>query len=244
MIYNLDNCPIVQGVYKINFPNGKSYIGISNNILRRIHEHNNDKRQTILYNAIQKYGKIYEFEVLEILMEASRELLLQREEYWILYYHTDDRNNGYNLTPGGNGYMSFYNPNAKFNYSDLEEIKWLLINSSYSEKKIAQIFNCSEAAIQRINCGKTYYNPQWDYPIRKNKTSQAGEKNHNAYFSNKDIENIYQDLQDMNLSCSVIAKKHNCALSTISAINRGISYKQKNWQYPIRTKRVKRTCID
>lgn len=44
MIYNLDNCPIVQGVYKINFPNGKSYIGISNNILRRIHEHNNDKR--------------------------------------------------------------------------------------------------------------------------------------------------------------------------------------------------------
>lgn len=56
-------------------------------------------------------------------MEASRELLLQREEYWILYYHTDDRNNGYNLTPGGNGYMSFYNPNAKFNYSDLEEIK-------------------------------------------------------------------------------------------------------------------------
>lgn len=70
-------------------------------------------------------------------MEASRELLLQREEYWILYYHTDDRNNGYNLTPGGNGYMSFYNPNAKFNYSDLEEIKWLLINSSYSEKKIS-----------------------------------------------------------------------------------------------------------
>ena len=29
----------------------------------------------------------------------------------------------------------------------------------------------------------------------------------------------------MNLSCSVIAKKYNCALSTISAINRGISYK-------------------
>ena len=53
--FNLLNCPIVAGIYKINFPNGKSYIGLSNNIPRRIKEHNKDSRQPVLYAAIQKY---------------------------------------------------------------------------------------------------------------------------------------------------------------------------------------------
>lgn len=36
-----------SGVYKINFPNGKSYIGISNNMYRRMLEHNNDFRNQL-----------------------------------------------------------------------------------------------------------------------------------------------------------------------------------------------------
>lgn len=28
MTYNLKNCPLMAGIYKINFPNGKSYIGL------------------------------------------------------------------------------------------------------------------------------------------------------------------------------------------------------------------------
>ena len=31
---------MLSGIYKINFPNGKSYIGLSNNIERRINEVN------------------------------------------------------------------------------------------------------------------------------------------------------------------------------------------------------------
>ena len=31
-----------SGIYKINFPNGKSYIGMSVDIENRIKEHNND----------------------------------------------------------------------------------------------------------------------------------------------------------------------------------------------------------
>ena len=34
--FNLFNCPKVAGIYKINFPNGKCYIGLSNNIPRRM----------------------------------------------------------------------------------------------------------------------------------------------------------------------------------------------------------------
>lgn len=43
--YNLDNCPNnINGIYLISFPNGKIYIGLSNNIKRRIKEHNSDSR--------------------------------------------------------------------------------------------------------------------------------------------------------------------------------------------------------
>ena len=34
----------VSGIYKINYPNGKIYIGQSNDIKRRMYEHNNLKR--------------------------------------------------------------------------------------------------------------------------------------------------------------------------------------------------------
>lgn len=48
-----------SGVYKINFPNGKSYIGISVNIKKRISRHNLDARkekpQYPVHKAIKKY---------------------------------------------------------------------------------------------------------------------------------------------------------------------------------------------
>ena len=34
----------VKGIYKINYPNGKCYIGLSTDIKRRMWEHNNLKK--------------------------------------------------------------------------------------------------------------------------------------------------------------------------------------------------------
>ena len=34
MTYNLNNCPLIGGIYKINFPNGKSYIGLSEILIK------------------------------------------------------------------------------------------------------------------------------------------------------------------------------------------------------------------
>lgn len=235
MIYNLNNCPLIGGIYKINFPNGKSYIGLSNNILRRIKEHNYDKRQPVLFNAIKKYGKIYDFEILEIITNISdRELLKQQEEYWIKYYNTNNKNFGYNLTPGGDGYMKLYNPNGLFSEADLINLKEDLLNLNLSLKQIAEQYNCCEATIQRINTGLSYFNENWNYPVRKQKKSQAGENNHNALFTKDIIENIYKDLSDNKLSLKAISEKYNCAQTTISAINTGKSYKQDNVEYPIR----------
>lgn len=238
MTYNLQNCPLVAGIYKINFPNGKSYIGLSNNILRRIKEHNHDRRQPILFNAIKKYGKINEFEILEIITNISnREKLKVQEEYWIGVYNTNNKDTGYNLTPGGDSYMKLYNPNGLFSEADLINLKEDLLNQALSFKEISQMYNCCEATIQRINTGMTYFNENWNYPIRKVKKSQSGEKNHNALFTQNVIFDIYKDLKDNLLSLKQIGEKYNCAQTTISAINTGKSYKQGGIDYPIRKQR-------
>ena len=53
----------IMGIYKINYPNGKIYIGLSNDIKRRMMEHNSPhngiiKKPTPCDLAIKKYVRI------------------------------------------------------------------------------------------------------------------------------------------------------------------------------------------
>ena len=103
MIIKLEDLkPRTQGIYKINYPNGKIYIGLSVDIKRRMQEHNNiNKAKSPCDLAIKKYGKVTEVEILELIDDI--ELLNEREEYWINYYQSWDPSIGYNLTIGGDG---------------------------------------------------------------------------------------------------------------------------------------------
>lgn len=105
MTYQIKDLPVgMIGVYKINFPNGKIYIGISNDIKRRMSEHNNfSKAKTPCDLAIKKYGKVTSIEILESFEQIERKDLEEKECYWIKYYDANNRNIGYNLTEGGDG---------------------------------------------------------------------------------------------------------------------------------------------
>ena len=96
------------GIYKIeNKINGKVYIGQSNNIEKRWSEHisalNNDRHaNSYLQRAWKKYGREnFEFSILETM--DNTDMLNKREIYWIDYYGSHIRVNGYNLTAGGDG---------------------------------------------------------------------------------------------------------------------------------------------
>lgn len=233
--YNLDNCPNnISGIYLINFLNGKVYIGLSNNIKRRIKEHNSDLRQPVLFSVIQKYGKIYEFDVLEEIESQNRELLLQKEIEYIEKYNSNNKSFGYNLTPGGNSYMKIYNPNALFSESDLYNIKEELEKGNLSEEEIAEMYNCCRNTIQQINTGKTYPNPNWNYPLRKQKKFQTGENNPNSKVKDNQVERIIIALRDTNLSMKEIAKNECCSTSLISSINNGKTHYNSKYDYPIR----------
>jgi group I intron endonuclease len=94
------------GIYKwTNLINNKVYIGQSINILARKAEHiklaKNENYTTNIAKAIRKYGiENFNFEIIE---ECSYKELNIKEEYYINYYDSLNKEKGYNMTSGGNG---------------------------------------------------------------------------------------------------------------------------------------------
>lgn len=93
-------------IYKLTSPNGKCYIGRTNNIKRRFGEYRNlkCKEQPKIFRALVKYRPdSFNYEIVE---ETSKEFCRERETFWIR--KLDSVKNGYNCTDVdmGEGFMN------------------------------------------------------------------------------------------------------------------------------------------
>lgn len=137
------------GIYKItNKINNKIYIGKALNIERRWAVHkfytSHEAPSYAIYNAIHKYGlENFLFEIIEE-CPLNSEILSQREQYWITYYHSFEE--GYNETRGGEGVM-------KYNYNKIREL-W---DEGLSCNEIKNEINCSDYVIQNALKGYSNY---------------------------------------------------------------------------------------
>lgn len=245
-----NNYPIISGIYKLNYPNGKCYIGQARNIYKRVNQHNNYAKyghgSHILQAcqlAIQKYGYIENFEILEQIQD--KQLLDERESYWIKYYNSGIKNNGYNIVLQGNAsYKSGINhANAAFTEQTLKEVINLLINHrELSMIDIANKYGVDHNTIVRINTGKSYINPQLDYPLRKQSKKVALKKFNDYFNTEQDLINLKEDLLyrwDLKIEPD-LQKKYNLPLAVLRDINNGRKYQNiGNYIYPIRGKNVR-----
>lgn len=98
---------MIGGVYKIDFPSKKSYIGMTkHSIQARIAGHFDDANQKggrkyAVHNAIKKYGE--KNCRITILFKSSDPKILAKEEIRAIKKHNTISPNGYNLTSGGEG---------------------------------------------------------------------------------------------------------------------------------------------
>ena len=193
----------VSGIYKLNYPNGKIYIGMSCNIKRRMYEHNNIKRlethkQLPCDLAIKKYGSFEEIEILEYIDDLN--LLGEREQYWINFYHSNEKEIGYNLTNGGDGELLFgeNNPVATFTNEQVLDIRKRRFLGKRKRDVYQDYQQFSFSSFEHVWLGRGYPNVGQEYIIPVGaKTRQeyssianSGSRNNKAKLNEEMVKDI------------------------------------------------------
>lgn len=189
-----------------------------------------------LYRALRKYGEINEFYILEEIPGNNRELLGEREKYWIEYYNTTDSEFGYNISEGGDGLhiSGTQSVNAKLIDKEIDQIINLLENTELTYGQIAEKFNINLTTIYRINYGYSYKIKNKKYPIR-DKEQVSNIKNKSMRKLDDSIDEIINLLINSNLKMTEIGEKFNINRKEVGKINQGIIYKNENYDYPLRS---------
>lgn len=203
------------GIYKYtNKLNNKIYIGMSNDIQRRKHEHQtlaNRGENMYIHRAIKKYGiENFQFEIIETFDIEDRCLMGEREKYWIQFY--DSYKNGYNETIGGD----IQQGRAKLTQEDVIQIRkryanherCMIVYEDYKDRIGRTGFN-------KIWKGETWKNIMPEIYTEENKlynklhTGNVGSWNGRSKLTEQEVidirtrykngepwQNIYPDYQD------------------------------------------------
>lgn len=178
------------GIYKITKKeNGKSYIGQSNNIERRIKEHQ-CKIDIPIELAIHKYGKdAFTYEVIE---ECDLEQLDEKERYWIAYYNTY-KGFGYNCSEGGGNNRCENNGRTKLTNKDVAFIRECY-DLHMRRREVYEKFKdkISFSAFASIWDGSTWKEIKPEVYTKENKQyymyeATNGEKSENACLTNEEV---------------------------------------------------------
>lgn len=143
-------------IYKIQFPNGKVYIGQSVNYKNRWREHlreatkGNDLK---IYRAMRKYNITIEaFSIIEDNI-TSQDEANSKEIYYIKKFNSIK--NGYNITEGGqcgNGLCGENHPNHTLTDDQIKEIREIRATKTYTIKEVYAFYDdlMSYSGFQKI----------------------------------------------------------------------------------------------
>lgn len=200
MIIQVKDLPHKGGIYKLNYSNGKIYIGFTNDFKRRISEHNNNHHEYLpdCDKVIKELGQFTEVEILEFIDDFS--LLEERERYWIKYYKANDPNIGYNKNEGGNNSHYYGEENSKSVLTN-EQVLDIRKRRFLQERKcdVYKDYNfISFSTFEHIWLGRGYNNVGQEYLIPANqKTRQEyssianrGENNNKAKLTEEKVREI------------------------------------------------------
>lgn len=181
MFVSIDQLETKAVIYKINYNNGKIYIGRTNNLRRRISEHINNWKKSKIKKvpecdiAIHEIGiKNNEIEILEFIEDLN--ILDNRERYWIQYYNSNNPEIGYNQTPGGNATSNFGEDhfNTHLSNKEIYDIR----KRRYNEERKKDVYKdykdkISFGGFEKIWLGVTSPNIGEEFIIPANSISRA-----------------------------------------------------------------------
>lgn len=229
-------------IYKYtNKINGKVYIGQTNNLQKRFNGHKSEafNPKSKSYNlpfhcAIRKYGiKNFIYEVLEEIEDGeSQDFINDREIFFIDFYHSLTTENGYNLTVGGDGcpkppltYEEKLSRSKLFTGDEIKDIQQRLLNDEEFDD-IEEIYKpkLKRTFLVNINTGTNFYNPDFNYPLKKNARSK---------FSQKEIRAIKDRIKSGEKYSSIQKDFNIKSAGFLSMINTGKYFYSNEDTYPL-----------
>lgn len=121
----------------------------------------------------------------------------------------------------------------KFTKEQQRQIQQDLIDGHLTYNEIQQKWGIkSRSLISLVNSGRMWKNDNLKYPL----SIKNGRKFQNLRTW---VESVQIDLRKSNLTLSQIAQKYNKSIKTIEKINKGHSYHNKDYQYPLTSNRKK-----
>ena len=236
-------------IYKYtNKITGKSYIGQTNDLHKRFRGHKSEAFNPNApgYNlpfhaAIRKYGiENFTYDVLEEIADGeSQEYVDERERYFISYYQSLTTQNGYNLTTGGDGcpkppltYEEKLSKSKLFTSEEIRDIQTRLINDEeYDDIEAIYAPKLKRTFLVNINTGTNFFNPDFDYPLKKHAKSR---------FSRKEIRTIKERIKSGE-KYETIQRDYNIkSASFLSMINTGRCFYDSADTYPLCSKKGSR----
>lgn len=162
-----------SGIYKlINTKNSKVYVGSTINLKRRLISHfnsleGNAHENSYLNRSYNKSKDYFYFEIIEYVPNDNN--LLKREQYWMDFYKSFKRVNGYNLSPtAGNNLGYKHSDKQKRNNSlakrgvfasiteeQARNIK-IKLSEGVSIKTISEELNIKYGVVRSIKRGSTW----------------------------------------------------------------------------------------
>lgn len=187
------------------------------------HETCNDYN-CLFHKKIREYG-IENFELVLLEQVVNKSLLDEREQYWIKEKKSFVRDNGYNLTTGGQQRKNnedYQDIRQTFSNEEIQEVYGLIRDENIKLTDIANKYNVSLSLICMINSGKKYHNDNLIYPLRKQ----------NIKVSEEIVDEIISLLKE-NKGNAEIAKIYGINEDVVYRINKGLAHK-RDIDYPIR----------
>ena len=130
------------------------------------------------------------------------------------------------MTEGGDGASpGVKNVASKLTEEDISKIYNYLLNTELTYQEIVDLIpNVSgKFIITGINMGYTYRNPNFNYPLRKERLDKKDlENKNNAFFGREqELLELINDLKFSRLSYAELCDKYNIKKTTLCLINQG-----------------------
>ncbi|MDP3986985.1 MAG: NUMOD3 domain-containing DNA-binding protein [Nanoarchaeota archaeon] len=236
----------ISGIYCIvNIVNGKIYIGSAINLRKRYVSHKNslnrgDHHNSHLQRSWNKYGECcFDFQILEIC--EKKKSLIKKEQYWLDYYRSYDREIGYNISfKAGSTLGVKCSEEKKIKISNFhkgkklsEEHRKKLSDSEKGENNPFYGKHHSEESKRKISESRKgtipwNFGKPWGEEMRKKLSkSQRGEKSHNAKLTWEIVREIRDKYIPYRSTMKMLSREYGIPWKTISSIIYNETWKEE-----------------